>query len=120
MRLIPADIDIDVQAHIDAVRGDEFWLFAAQEWHGLYAPYVPYDTGALCENVAFGPGHIDHVMPYAREVYEGHHRFRTDVHPLATRMWDHAAAETRLPQLVAAMQAYVDAGRLNIGESDDP
>ena len=116
MRLELAAVDIDVQAHIDAVRADAFWQFAAETWYELYAPFVPYDTGALCETVEISPGEIHHTMGYAQQVYEGDFQFRKDVHPLATGYWDAAAAQTRLPLLENALQAYVDAGRLNIGK----
>ena len=37
-------------------------------------------------------------------------------HPLASKEWDKAAAPTKKPELVDAMQDYVDSGRLNLGE----
>ena len=114
MRLEISDAHIDVQAYLDAVRSDAFWQFAAEAWYGLYAPYVPYDTGALCLNVEISPGEIRHTASYAQQVYEGDFDFRKDVHPLATGRWDEAA-QTRLPQLVNTLQAYVDDGRLEIG-----
>lgn len=116
MRLEVGSVSVDVQAHLDAVRGDEFWRFAAQRWHELYAPFVPWDTGALYENVAIEPGAVRHLVSYAEKVYEGDFNFRKDVHPFATGKWDQAAAGTMLPQLIADMQAYVDEGRLKIGE----
>lgn len=115
MRLEVEMVNIDVQGMIDAVRDDEFWRFAAQTWHALYAPYVPWDTGALYRQVEILPGEVRHRVSYAKKVYEGGFNFRKDVHPLATGRWDEAAKETRLPMLVAAMQQYVDAGRLKIG-----
>lgn len=119
VQLEMTDVQVDVQAHLSAVRGGEFWQFAAERWHEAYAPYVPWDTGALYGNVEIAPGEIVHTAPYAQAVYEGDFDFRKDVHPFATGRWDLAAAETRLPLVVAAMQAYVDEGRLRIGESDD-
>lgn len=115
MRLEISEMHIDVQAHLDAVRGDAFWQYAAEMWYGLYMPYVPYDTGALCLNVEISPGEIRHTVSYAQQVYEGDFDFHKDVHPLATGRWDEAAAQARMPQLVGALQAYVDDGRLEIG-----
>lgn len=119
MHLEVAEVNIDVQGILTAVRGDDFWQFAAETWHGLYAPYVSYDTGALYRHVEIAPGEIWHQVSYAKKVYEGDFNFRKDVHPLATGRWDEAAQPTRLPMLVQAMQGYVDSGRLKIGQSDD-
>lgn len=119
MRLEVTGVHVDVQAHLDAVHSDDFWRFAAQKWHELYAPYVPWDTGALYTQVAVEPGAIRHLVSYAEKVYEGDFNFRRDVHPFATGHWDQAAAPVQLPHLIDAMQAYVDEGRLRIGESDD-
>lgn len=120
MHLKVGDVHVDVQAHLDAVRSDEFWQFAAQTWYELYAPYVPWNTGALYTKVIVEPGVIRHLVSYAQKVYEGDFNYRKDVHPFASRMWDQAAVPVQLPNLIAAMQAYVDEGRLKIGESDDP
>ena len=119
MRLEVAEMAVDVQGMIDAERGDAFWQYAAETWHGLYAPYVPWDTGALYRQVEISPAEIWHTVSYAERMYEGGYDFRKDVHPLATGRWDEAAKAARLPLLVAAMQEYVDAGRLNIGRSND-
>lgn len=112
MRLELAEMHVDVQAYVNAVRADDLWQYAAEEWYKLYAPYVPYDTGALCENVVITPGEIWHTAEYAPLVYAGGFDFRRDVHPLATGRWDEAAAQMRLSQLADALQAYVDAGGL--------
>ena len=115
MRLEVTNIDIDLQAWRDAVHSDDMWLFAAQQWYDLYAPWVPYRTGALYQVVEFYPGQINHMVSYAQKVYEGDFNYRQDVHPFATRYWDLAAAETQLPLLIAALQGYVDEGRLKVG-----
>ena len=50
-------ISVIVESHVDvpermrAIRDDAFWLYAATEWHRLYTPYVPMQTGALCHTV---------------------------------------------------------------------
>lgn len=117
MHLEVANAHIDLQAWTDAVRSDDMWLFAAQQWHALYGPWVPFDTGALYQVVEFEPGQINHLVSYAQKVYEGDYNYQKDVHPFATRYWDLAAAETQLPLLVAALQGYVDEGRLKVDGS---
>ena len=119
MRLEVAGVDIDIERYVSDVRSDDFWLFAAQNWHDIYAPWVPWRTGALYTQAEFSPGEIAHTVPYAQRVYDGDFNFRRDVHPYATGHWDMAAAETQLPVLVAAMQQYVDEGRLGIGQRVD-
>jgi hypothetical protein len=114
MRIEIAEIKIDAQAHLRQVRDDAFWTFAAQQWHRLYQPYVPMQTGMLAQQVVITPGQIEHTVPYAHYIYTGHFRFRKDMHPLATREWDRAAEPTQKPKLIRAMQAYVDSGRLNL------
>lgn len=107
------------QARIDAaeplarLRSDEFWTFAAEQWHRLYAPYVPRDTGRLYSDVRILPGEIEHLAPYAAAVYEG--RFSASGGGRPSRKWDRAAEASRKGDLVAAMQRYVDAGRLKLG-----
>lgn len=113
MRLA-AEVRIDAQGILEKLRSDELWLHAAQTWHGLYAPYVPRDTGRLYEDVRISPGQIEHLAPYAAYVYGG--SFPADSGGVASRAWDRAAEPTQKPKLVAAMQAYVDAGGLKLGK----
>lgn len=114
-------ITLSVKTQIDsaklakAVENDtDFWLFAAQTWHRLYRPYVPWRTGTLHELVTITPGQITHNAPYAARCYNGNFNFRKDRHPLATSQWDKAAMLTQHPLLVKTMQNYVDSGRLKI------
>lgn len=111
-------VRVNVPRIVDKVRSEKMWRYAAVQWHKLYTPYVPFDTGTLTRDVAFssnpGIGIIDHNAPYARYVYNGHFRFRKDQHPLATRQWDKAAAKTQLRALERSIQAYVDSGRLGL------
>ena len=113
MRLT-AEVRIDAQGLVQKLRSDELWLHAAQQWHRLYAPYVPRDTGRLYEDVLFSPGQIEHRAPYAAHVYGG--SFPASSGGAASRAWDRAAEPTQKPKLVAAMQAYVDAGGLKLGK----
>lgn len=53
-------------------KSDEFGLFAASEWHRLYTPYIPFDSGAMAlMYVTFDPWVITHTAPYAHYQYEG-------------------------------------------------
>ena len=112
MRLEVSEIKIDIDGHVSRVRSNAFWTYAAQSWHRLYFPYVPMDTGMLAQQVTITPGQIEHTVPYAHYIYDGHFRFRKDQHPLATREWDKAAEPTQKPKLIQEMQTYVDSGRL--------
>jgi hypothetical protein len=72
-------------------------------------------TGMLAEAVLYSPGEIEHVVPYARRLYDGENfRFDKTHHPKASAKWDQAAAPTQLPKLAASMQAYIDQGRLDL------
>ena len=113
MRLT-AEMRIDEQGIAEKLRSDGLWLHAAQTWHRLYEPYVPRDTGRLYGDVRISPGQIEHLAPYAAYVYGG--SFSAGSGGAASRAWDRAAEPTQKPKLVAAMQAYVDAGGLKLGK----
>ena len=113
MRLT-AEVRIDEQGIAEKLRSDGLWLHAAQAWHRLYEPYVPRDTGRLYGDVRISPGQIEHLAPYAAYVYGG--SFSAGSGGAASRAWDRAAEPTQKPKLVAAMQAYVDAGGLKLGK----
>ena len=113
MRLM-AEVRIDEQGIAEKLRSDGLWLHAAQTWHRLYEPYVPPDTGRLYGDVRISPGQIEHLAPYAAYVYGG--SFSAGSGGAASRAWDRAAEPTQKPKLVAAMQAYVDAGGLKLGK----
>lgn len=112
MRL-SAQVRIDAGAQLRRLRSDGLWSYAAREWHRLYAPYVPRDTGRLYADVRFSPGQIEHVAPYAAIVYDGN--FSAASGGRASRQWDRAAEPSQKPKLVDAMQAYIDSGRLHLG-----
>ena len=113
MRLT-AEVRIAEQEIREKLHADALWLHAAQIWHRLYAPYVPRDTGRLYGDVRISPGQIEHLAPYAAYVYGG--SFSAGSGGAASRAWDRAAEPTQKPKLVAAMQAYVDAGGLKLGK----
>lgn len=106
--------NVDVKRKLAAVRSDPFWTFAASEWHKLYDPYVPMRTGMLKDTVIIRPKEIEHTVPYAHKMYEGHFNFRKDQHPKASRQWDKAARATQEPKLIRSLQAYIDSGRLDL------
>ena len=62
---------IDVSKLVELVDNDAFWLFAATEWHRLYTPYVPMDSGSLAQQVTIEPKTITHTSPYAHYQYTG-------------------------------------------------
>lgn len=98
------------------LRNANFWTRAAREWHRLYTPYVPMDTGRLLRDVRITPGQVEHRAPYARRVYAGSGiGFRRDKHPLAAARWDKAAQGAQKAALVRRLQALVDGGMLHLG-----
>jgi hypothetical protein len=111
-----ADVSVDVRGLTSKAENDRgFWTFAASEWHRLYEPYVPMDTGVLKDTVAIRPKEIEHTSIYARYQYNGtNFNFRRDKHPKASAKWDQAAAGTQLPKLASSMQNYIDSGRLKL------
>lgn len=131
-----SEIKIDIPGHLRTVRSAPFWTFAASEWHRLYAPFVPTDTGLLLRQVVITPGQIVHTAPYARYIYHGEiygpnypirqggrvvgyysprgqrkqptgRRMRFR-NPQASARWDKAAEPTQKDKLIAAMQRYAD------------
>ena len=106
--------NIDIPAHMKPIREPAFWKYAASEWHRLYEPYVPMQTGMLKDTVDIRPNEIEHTVPYARYQYEGHFNFRKDRHPKASRQWDKAAKPTEEPKLIRSLQRYIDSGRVKL------
>jgi len=144
MRFEVESVDVNVQRVMEKVRGEQFWLFAASEWHRLYRPYVPYKEGVLYGSVRLsgggGKAEIEHTAPYAHYAYEGqvygpnapivqggvvvgYYSPTAPKHPtgammhyhgMGSRHWDEAAKPTQLPLLVVSLQGYVDSGRLGL------
>ena len=130
-------VDINTAGILAAVEGPELWTFAASEWHRLYQEYVPMKTGLLYStvNISGGglTGRIEHTAPYAHYAYMGlvmgpnvpimqggaaagwfspvapkHYTGAAlNFSGKGCAKWDQAALGKK-PQLVAAMQAYVD------------
>ena len=47
MRFTVVSGGLEAAKHRKKLQNAEFWTRAAREWHKLYAPYVPMDTGRL-------------------------------------------------------------------------
>lgn len=111
-----ADVSVDVHGITSKAENDRtFWTFAASEWHRLYSPYVPMQSGMLKDTVTIRPKEIEHTVPYARYQYYGTgFHFSKIMNPKASAKWDQAAAPTQLPKLASSMQAYIDSGRLKL------
>lgn len=137
---ITVKTNIDVPKTVSAVRGDEFWKFAATEWWRLISEYTPRDTRNLIQNVDIRPKEIEYKSPYSHYMYEGKvmgpNYYNPDygfwsppgqkkhytgaelkyTNPKASKEWDKAAEPIQGPKLVQAMQGYIDSGRLNLNE----
>ena len=136
-------VNIDVRGMVDKLENDSaFWTFAASEWHRLYAPYVPFESGTLRDSVTIAPKTITHNAPYAHYQYTGDvygpnypitqngvrvgyystpnrpkHKTGGKLkykNPKAAAKWDQVAAGTQKPKLASSLQAYIDSGRLKL------
>lgn len=136
-------VNINARGMADKLENDSaFWTYAASEWHRLYAPYVPFESGALRDSVTIAPKTITHNAPYAHYQYTGEvygpnypitqngvrvgyysppnrPKYPTGKrlkykNPKAAAKWDQVAAATQTPKLVSSLQAYIDSGRLKL------
>lgn len=107
---IEVTTDIDIPKVLRKIDNDEFWLYAASEWHRLYKHYVPYRGGELYNNVTIRPKEIIHNAPYAKEVYTVNKNYRVGQHLYPSCYWDVKAVPTQGQKLVAALQKFVDMG----------
>lgn len=108
--------EIDIPRAMRKIENATFWKFAATEWHRLITPYTPWRDGNLARNVDIQPKEIYYQMTdYATRMYYWRGHFRTDHNELASREWDKAAeAAGKDKDLIAAMQGYIDSGRLGL------
>jgi len=107
------DVHIDAEGILKRTLTPGFWGGVLGEWHRLYTPYVPMDTGLLASQVKIDAAErsIAHTVPYAnRQYYGGGLNFKRDRHPLASARWDQAAAPSALGSLSAFAQGLLDAG----------
>lgn len=138
-----AAVNVNVQRLHDKVMNDRaFWTYAATEWHRLYKPYVPFESGALRDTVIIRPKEIEHTAPYAHYQYTGqvygpnYPIYQNGVHtgfysppnrkkkptgkslkyknPKASKEWDKKAEATQKHKLISSLQSYIDSGRLNL------
>ena len=134
---------INARGMADKLENDSaFWTYAASEWHKLYSPYVPFESGTLRDSVTIAPKTITHNAPYAHYQYAGEvygpnypitqngvrvgyfsppnrpkHRTGGKLkykNPKAAAKWDQVAAATQTPKLISSLQAYIDSGRLRL------
>lgn len=68
---LTADNKIKVNDYLDPVRSDDFWRYAAIQWHRMYKDFVPMKTGILYNQVDYAPKTITHTASYAHYLYEG-------------------------------------------------
>ena len=113
---MPVIQNIDKQAILNAVKlDDEFGTYAAQSWQKKVEPYIPYNTGRLCNDVTIKPFAIQYNAPYAEEVYNNSYmQFRKDKHPLATAHWNEVAAPVVMASFIQDMQSYMDRKVFNV------
>lgn len=138
-----AEVNINTKALTSKLENDRgFWTYAANTWHKLYLPYVPFDQGPLRSQVSTRPKEIEHTVPYAHYQYEGmvygpnHPVMEKDrivgyfstrnrpkkptgkrlkyKNPKASAKWDKAAEPTQKPKLIRSLQKYIDDGRLKL------
>jgi hypothetical protein len=105
------EVNTDAAEILKKALSPAFWGGVLQEWHRLYTPFVPMDTGQLASSVVIDAASqtITHTVPYARRQYLGDgHSFRRDRNPLAAARWDQAAAPTALERLAAFAQWWLD------------
>lgn len=77
--------NINIPRTMAKINDDGFQTFAAAEWHRLYSPFVPMNTGNLMETVIIRSFEIEHIMPYAGRVYETNNiNYHKDKHPKAS------------------------------------
>lgn len=92
MSVINVDVEVfdnHILDKLDEIADEKTML----EIHNLLAkmcdPYVPFLNGPLSQTNEVTPESVRYIQPYARYQYYGtEFNHTTDVHPLATAMWD--------------------------------
>ena len=99
MKIVTTEVTVDANAissKIEAAIHDESVLTQVhQELADTVNPWVPYDTGALSQNITVSASGVVYNEEYAAKQYYGeefHHK--TEHHPLATAYWDKVAMQT--------------------------
>ena len=113
---MPVVRNIDKFELLNAVNNDDdFKVYAAECYRKRIEPFVPYNTGNLCNDVTIEPFRIRYNAPYAETVYNDLNRnFRKDKHPLATAKWDEVAEPAVKDYFIQDLQNYIDARGLNV------
>lgn len=108
--------NFDKNAILNAVKmDDDFGRYAAECWRKRVEPYVPYNTGRLCNDVTIRPFRVEYNAPYANEVYNNTKmNFRKDKHPLATAHWSEVASPAIMDYFVQDMQEYINRKDFNV------
>lgn len=112
---MPLKKNFDKNKIVNRVKDNsEIGQHAAETWCSLIEPYVPYNTGRLCNDVTVKPFVIQYNAPYADTVYNDLKReFRKDKHPLAAARWSEVAAPAVKDYFVQEMQKFIDGMNLN-------
>ena len=102
--------NFDKKAIVGKVQGNqELGKYAAESWKKRVEPYIPYNTGRLCNDVTIRPYSITYNAPYANKVYNDlKMNFRKDKHPLATVRWNEVAAPAIMDYFVQDLQDFVN------------
>lgn len=135
---------IDIPDTVAKVEDEKLWIFAANEYHKLLAPYVPKQSGALNDTKKITSGNsygkIEYKSIYAHYIHEGRlmvdsgtgsswakkgHKkvysgatlnLKHNKNPLASANWEKVAEPVQKPKLIKSMQDYVDRGRLKLND----
>ena len=113
---MPLRKNFDKNAILKAVQmDDEFGKYAAGTLRNLVEPFVPYNTGRLCNDVTVKPFSFEYNAPYAETVYNDLKRnFRKDKHPLATAQWVEVAMPVVRDYFIQDLQSYIDGKRFDV------
>lgn len=111
---VTVEININIPGDLAKIEDPDFQLFAAETWYKLYRDYVPHNEGTLYKTVRIRPNEIEHVVPYARTVYEHNRHYRRDKAPKATAHWSEVAEPAEKPKLIKSLQDYINQGRLHL------
>lgn len=110
------EVDMNIPRIMASLDDPAFGMFAAETWYKLYEDYVPWNSGTLYDTVRLQPWEIDHIVPYANQVYTTNKHYRRDKHPKATGRWSDAAEPAERDKLERSLQNYIDIGRLHVND----
>lgn len=109
---MPLIKNFNKKAILSKVQGNkDLGEFTARTVQKHIAPYIPYNTGRLCNDVSYAPYQIRYNAPYASEVYNDLKKnFRKDKHPLATARWFEVGMPAVRDNIIQDIQEYVNNG----------